>query len=355
MTRWVDRGLAVLLLAASTSLWACPICFRGMALTTAQHLAASERAVLAVAAPDGRSLEIVEIVKGRGSPGETLDAAVHGLAPGAMRTSEALLMVHSDLSPAWIAVGAVGRKHADFLRRIAASTPDTVSADARWREHVAFLLPYHENSDPMIAGIAHAELERAPYAALRSLKPRLDAVTFVRGLDDPGEQALDTLLYGIGGGPQDAARIEQRLDAAWTAKSATNVAALLTADMELRGPSRVAWIEKMYFADRGRTLPEIQAALLALSVQGSADGAVPRQRVIEAYRVFMKERKPMAAYVAQDLARWSYWDAGPELVSLLKSDALPDPASRVAVIAYLMQSPRADARAAVKAFTAASK
>jgi hypothetical protein len=111
----------------------------------------------------------------------------------------------------------------------------------------------------------------------------------------------------------------------------------------------------MYFADRGRTLPEIQAALLALSVQGGADAAIPRERVIQAYRVFLKERKAMAGFVAQDLAEWNYWDAGPEFLTLLKSDALPDPASRVAVVAYLMRSPRADAKTGVKAFTAASK
>jgi hypothetical protein len=355
MKRWFALGLAALLVAATASAWACPICFRGMALTTAQQLAVAERAVLAVPAPDGTSLEVVEIIKGRGSAGETIDAATHGLAPSAMRTAGTLLVVHSNRSAAWILAGAVGREHADFLRRVAATTPDTAATDAQWREHVAFLLPYLENGDSMIAGIAYAELARAPYTALRLLKPRLEAAKYIRELDDPRKQSLYTLLYGIAGGPQDVAGVEQRLNAAWMVKDATNVAALLAADLELRGPSRVAWIERMYFADRGRTLPEIQGALLALSVQGGADGAIPRERVIEAYRVFMKERKPMAGFVAQDLAQWNYWDAGPEFLTLLKSDALPDPASRVAVVAYLMQSPRADAKAAVKSFTAVSK
>jgi hypothetical protein len=84
---------------------------------------------------------------------------------------------------------------------------------------------------------------------------------------------------------------------------------MLAADLELRGPSRVGWIEKVYFADNGRTMPEIEAALLALSVHGGADGAVSRERVIQAYRLFIKERKPMAGFVAQELADWEYWDA----------------------------------------------
>jgi hypothetical protein len=46
-------------------------------------------------------------------------------------------------------------------------------------------------------------------------------------------------------------------------------------DLELRGPSRVGWVESMYFADRGRTMPEIEAALLALNVHGDANRTVP--------------------------------------------------------------------------------
>jgi hypothetical protein len=229
MKRWLVRGLAGLLVAASVSASACPICFRGMALTTAQQLAAAERAVLVVAASDGTSLEVVEIIKGRGSAGETLAAEAHGLAPGAIRTADTLLIVHGGLSPAWILAGPVGREQADFLRRIAATTPGTAPTDAQWRDHVAFLLPYLEHRDPMIAGIAYAELARAPYTALRSLKPRLEAAKYIRELDDPRKQSLYTLLYGIAGGPQDVTRVEQRLNAAWMLKDATNVAALLAA------------------------------------------------------------------------------------------------------------------------------
>ncbi len=59
----------------------------------------------------------------------------------------------------------------------------------------------------------------------------------------------------------------------------------------------------------------------------------------------------MAALVAADLALWGYWDAVPEYVQLLKSNAVRDPASRYAIIVYLKQSPRADAKAAVKSLT----
>ena len=84
---------------------------------------------------------------------------------------------------------------------------------------------------------------------------------------------------------------------------ATNLAAMIGADLELRGPSRVDWVEATYFADRSRTMPEIEAALLALNVHGDANRTVPRERVIQAYRAFIRERPPMAGFVAAAIGR----------------------------------------------------
>jgi hypothetical protein len=61
--------------------------------------------------------------------------------------------------------------------------------------------------------------------------------------------------------------------------------------------------------------------LLALSVHGGANGAVPRERVIQAYGLFIRERKPMAGFVALELADWEYWymDWGTDLYTALPS------------------------------------
>jgi hypothetical protein len=122
---------------------------------------------------------------------------------------------------------------------------------------------------------------------------------------------------------------------------------MLAADLELRGATRVDWIEQTYFADRQRTLPEIQAALLALSVHGGAEGAVPRRRVIEAYRYFIKVRNPMAGFVAMELADWEAWDATADYVSIIRSNAVKDPAEQFAILSYLKRSPLTTAQAAL--------
>ena len=144
-------------------------------------------------------------------------------------------------------------------------------------------------------------------------------------------------------GGYEAARLEQPIEAAWHSRDATNLAAMIGADLELRGPSRVGWVESMYFADRNRTMPEIEAALLALNVHGDANRTVTRQRVIQAYRAFIRERPPMAGFVAPQLADWNYWDATTEYAALLKSNAIKDPASEFAIVNYLQRAASAKA------------
>lgn len=337
-------ALAAALATFAGNVWSCPICLQGMAPTEGQQLAASHRAVLATPAANG-SLNVAAAIKGDAPSGPI--AALGSYAPGAT-----LLAVLPTPSARWIVIGPTAAASADVLRRIASSAPDAGAPDAQWAEYAAFMLPQLRDRDPLMASIAVGELSRVPYAALRTVKPMVDARWVSRGLDDPSRQRLFTLLFGIAAAPGSAEVIEQRLHTAHRARDATNLAALLAADLEIRGPSRVTWIEKTYLMDKNRSLAEIQAALLALSAQGDADAAVPRARVIAAYRMFMKERKPMAALVAHDFAEWGYWDAGPEFAQLLKSNALPDPASRVAVYAYLAASPRHDAKAAARAIAA---
>src|SRR5262249_22473158 len=158
--------------------------------------------------------------------------------------------------------------------------------DAGWRQRVALTLPYLENANPLVARLAWGELARAPYPTLDVAKSRIDGPTVAGWLDDPklaSRYATYTTLLGFVGGPRETTRLEQRIEAAWVAHDSANLAAMIGADLELRGPSRVDWIEAQYLADRSRTMPEIEAALLALHVHGDADRTVPRQRVIRAF------------------------------------------------------------------------
>jgi hypothetical protein len=58
--------------------------------------------------------------------------------------------------------------------------------------------------------------------------------------------------------------------------------------------------------DRLRSTRELEAALLAFSVLGNVNDAIPRERIIQSYRLFIQEHKELAGFVARDLAAWQY-------------------------------------------------
>jgi hypothetical protein len=333
---------AALLVFVSLDAAACPLCLGAFQQSTAQQLVDLQHAVLALPAADGSSYRVVEVIKGeRPSSGTVGGAAVH-LKVAATGNKETLLLARDDTWPMWAAFGTIGAEHASWLRQLAAGKRWIEMGADEWRARVSLMLPYLENPEPLVAEIAHGELATAPYAALLTIKSRIAASSVRRWLGDPAllsRQSLYLLLLGIAGDATDAVRLESRLDAAWQAGDATSLGSLIAADLQLRGPARVAWVDEHYLRDRKRATREIEAALLALSVHGNANGVIPRARVIQSYRAFMKERPDIAGFVARDLAAWQYWDAVPEYVALMKSDIRQQYPSRLAIVGYLRQSP----------------
>src|SRR5439155_25352385 len=108
-----------------------------------------------------------------------------------------------------------------------------------------------ENAEPMVAEIAFNELASAPYDALRSLKPRLDAAAIRAWLNDPklaARRPVYLLLFGVAGKEQDACWLEERIWIARKMDSTTNLPALVGALLEIHGIAGVDQIEKLYLS-----------------------------------------------------------------------------------------------------------
>lgn len=342
--------LAVALLSVSSAAAACPICLGAGQPNTAQQLATAQQAVLAAPTADASRFRVIEVVHGDRPSGTTIEGGYPRRASTAdanVPKGKALLLVRNDPFPTWVILGAIGKEQTEWLRKLAAGQRFEDMSAEDWRARVALVLPYLESSDPLAAELAYGELAAAPYAAMRTVKPQLNARAVRAWLADPqlaARHRLYVLLLGFAGNASDAAALDQRLEAAWKAGDVTNLASMLAADLELRGVARMAWIDERYLSDRARSASEISAALLALSVHGNAGGVIPRERVIQSYRKFMKEHPEISGYVAPDLAAWQYWDAVSEYVTLMKSDVRQQLPSRLATLAYLRQSPSAEAR-----------
>jgi hypothetical protein len=334
---------AVALLCASAAAIACPLCMGAFQQSEAQDLVTAPHAVLAVPTADPSRFRVIGVIKGerpRGTVEGSYPRNGHQFDAAGSRSDKALLLIRDDLSPTWTILGTIGADHLGWLRKLAAGKPAARMSKEEWRARAALVLPYLESREPLASEIAYDELTAAPYATLRTLKSRLDAPAVRRWVADPellARRPLYLLLLGIAGNAQDANGLEQRLEAAWLSGDATNLSPMLAADLELRGPSRMAWVDERYMRDQRRSTRELEAALLALSVQGNANGVIPRERVIQSYRTFIKEHRDVAGFVAPDLATWQNWDAVPDYVALMKSSAPQQYPSRIAIVGYLRE------------------
>ena len=222
---------------------------------------------------------------------------------GAMDSKKPLLLIRDNDWRQWVNFGPVSTDQADWLRQLSKTKRTIEMNDAEWREHVAYFLPFLENSDRMVAEIAFNEFARAPYAALRTLKARLDVAAIRAWLNEPKlakRQPVYLLLLGIAGSEQDAKWLEQRIEVVRKTHSATNLPALLGADLELLGPAGIDQVERLYLTDAARTKPEIEAALIALKVHGETDNAA-RDRVNKAVECFIKQNPSLANLAAGGL------------------------------------------------------
>lgn len=353
-------GFAAALALASAKAEACPLCYESarQMMTDGVKLDGADRAVLAARDSAGGPLRIVVVIKGEGAVGDVIAGLISEDGATAAAGDPSLLIGGS--ADDWTSLGTIPLADADWLRQIVATRqiggerprrawPPTIStADslsyAGWRRRVTLVLPYLEDSNPLAARLAWGELARAPYAVMDEARSRIDAAAIRAWLDDPklsSRRATYLTLLGFVGGPEDAQRLDQRIETALSSHDATALAAMIAADLQLAGPSHVAWIESRYFVDRNRTMPEIEAALLALHVLGDANGAIPRAGVIQAFRDFIRERPAMAGFVAPQLADWGCWDAAADYAAILKSNPNMDPASQFAIGIYLKSAAEA--------------
>jgi len=347
---------ALLLLAHGLPALACAICAPADGQNTLLYqLFAADAVVLASGQPQGGGHAVLAQVKGPVPAGPIGPLQWAGASPGSAASAPVVLL-YSAAGNSWRAVGTLGLQRVAWLRRLAEMRPVGVAAPADWPARLANFVGDLEDAEPLVAQAAYEEVSVAPYAAMRSLQPRLSRERIRSWLDDPARAArrpLYLLLAGIAGGGDAAQDLRSRIDRAVKDASAASLSAALAAYVEVEGARGVAWIEQEFFSRPGRDEFQVQAAVLALGVHGSDAARVPRERVVAAYARLASGNPAMAGFAASDLAGWGHWELGPAYAQILLSGQPLAFASRYAMVFYLLRSPRPDARAAIDALRAA--
>jgi hypothetical protein len=342
---------------------ACPVCAPGAAPGALEAIQQAERVVLARLSAEGQP-RLSVVIKGEGRVGDTLDLLIP-TAGDALPVSHALVLTRSAVHGGWALLGILPEDRAPWLEALVRLPQADRQSTQDWVDHVQWFLPQLEDPEPLVADTAYGEIARAPYAAMRALRGRLDAArlrAWIAAPDKAARRPLYLLLLGLSGTAGDARKIEQEMSVqrahgrtaqtAQTAQTATvdrarpDLSALTAAALELGGSSRLAWIEREWLLPPDRLDAQIQQVLLALSVHGTEGGRIARDEIVQVYLRFIEQRPALGGLVAQDLAAWGVWEATPAYARAILSPQIPI-ASRVAMAQYLRVSPHPAARAAL--------
>jgi hypothetical protein len=155
LLQYVLAGL--LLLGSVTKSFACQVCLEAARelLSIGGQLDVADRVVLAAPVAENQ-FRIVEVVKGKDAVGDILSDPVTGIEAEAPAGPGPWLLVNDGIAARWTSLGTIRARYGDWLRQLASFD----SSDPGWRRRVAFVLPYLENPDPLVAEIAVGEVAR---------------------------------------------------------------------------------------------------------------------------------------------------------------------------------------------------
>ena len=358
----------LLLLLAVPGAWACAICAPADGQNSLLlRLLAADTVVLAAPDSDGASYKSKALIKGAlptgpirpvTTPAPT-SATPTTAAIQTTTTAETHVMLWSASAMRWTDAGPLPLERADWLRQLLKlprpANPASPS-DPAWSARAPFLVADLESPQPWVAQAVYEELAIAPYAVMRTLKPRLDPLQLKRWMASPdllARRSLYILLFGIAATPASAPELAQQLLEVSATRPSAEVSALLAAYLEIQGDAGVDWVEQHFLQSATRSETEQQAALLALSVHGNEALRVSKERVVQAYARFIQHNPSRAGFVASDLANWARWEFGATYVALLKSGQPQVFSSRYAMVFFLLRSPQEETRKALQALRVA--
>ena len=355
----------LLLLLAVPGAWACAICAPADGQNSLLlRLLAADTVVLAAPDSDGASYKPKALIKGAlptgpiGPVTTPTPITVNPVNPVTPATATHVLL-WSASALRWTDAGPLPPERADWLRQLLKLPRPANPAsptDPAWSVRAPFLVADLESPQPWVAQAVYEELAIAPYAVMRTLKPRLDPLPLKRWMASPdllARRSLYILLFGIAATPASAPELAQQLLAVSASRPTAEVSALLAAYLEIQGDAGVDWVEQHFLQSATRSETEQQAALLALSVHGNEALRLSKERVVHAYARFIQHNPSRAGFVASDLANWGRWEFGAPYVALLKSGQPQVFSSRYAMVFFLLRSPQEETRKALQALRVA--
>jgi hypothetical protein len=339
---------AIALVAAARPLAACPFCTELKPSLCQWRDSAAVAALAEVLAdsPEKRTrLRLHRVLKGAERLGtqDSLEIALDVAArPGAL-----LLIFGSgaaDVPPAklnWHAVAVDETSYGYFGRAPSLKTPIV--------ERLRYFAPFLEHADPLIAQDAYLEFGHARFDEVARVADRLPMARMRLWLADPrvpqDRKGFYGLAVGLGVTPDErsaGADFLRRLIVAPDDDFRAGFDGILGGYLLLSGVPGLEMIESRYLANARAADGDVRHALTALRFYHEYGREIPVERLRGALGHLLN-RPEFAEAAITDLARWNDWGSLERVAGLYAKSGYDQPATRRAVVGYLLACPAAKA------------
>ena len=198
--------------------------------------------------------------------------------------------------------------------------------------------PLVVHADPAIARMAMVELATLPYSVLREAPARMDHAFVARSVADPlwSEWApVAILLIGLSDDPADRAFVSRAAALAMESGRTTNLAAWLTALIEVDGPAALDGISRAYLDDTARSETELRELGLALaSHAGRTDDIGVRVRDLSG--ALAAQHPAVAAALVGVMAERQDWSLAADAARWLDEGSIASPSDAFVLTSYVL-------------------
>jgi hypothetical protein len=216
-------------------------------------------------------------------------------------------------------------------------------------ERLPYFIPFLENADPTIAEDAYLEFGHAPFEDVAKIAARLPMAKIRGWLVDPAVPATRKGFYGLALGlAADAANRKENAELLRQQILApeddfrAGFDGILGGYLLLSGEAGLKLLETRYLANPQAADGDVRHTLTALRFYHEYGRQIPPAR-LQAALALLLARPEFAEPAIIDLARWQAWDRGDEVTRLYESPGFEAPATRRAIVGFLLASPRPQA------------
>lgn len=335
------RGLAMVLclaLATPSPALACP--FHGYLppLTVVDRLLDADRIVVARPDPAGR-LVARETLRGPDAPAALPPPDRTALDRLEASPADGLLYAHDPIDGRWRQLAYLDAAYRQAVEAVLAGAErwSHPEAAARFRLAAGWL----DAPDPRLRELALRELDRAPYALLRSLDLDFDP-TSTAGQGDPALAPIRALLLGASGGPAAAEAVRAGLTKhAYGPGWSTALGAYAVALVEIDGEAGLDRLEREFLAAPQAGPDQLGPVIEALAIHRGLD-AEPAPARIDARLARLVDRRPeTAVLVARRFGSREDWSQAAPLERLLQEKRIAAATSLIAVSSYVAMARQA--------------